>query len=37
VLAQLGLLMTFQLVGDALVKLFGIALSGPLCGMLPRR
>jgi holin-like protein len=33
-LAQLGLLMTFQLIGEALVDLFGIAFPGSLCGML---
>jgi holin-like protein len=33
-LAQLGLLMTFQLIGEAVVSLLGIAFPGPLCGML---
>jgi LrgA family len=34
VLAQLGLLMTFQLTGEALVTVTGIPFPGPLCGML---
>ena len=33
-LAQLGLLMTFQFVGEALVTVTGIPFPGPLCGML---
>jgi len=33
-LAQLGLLMTFQLIGEAVVSLVGIPFPGPLCGML---
>jgi holin-like protein len=33
-LAQLGLLMTFQLIGEAVVSLLGIPFPGPLCGML---
>jgi putative effector of murein hydrolase LrgA (UPF0299 family) len=33
-LAQLGLLMLFQLVGEALVTSIGIPFPGPLCGML---
>ena len=33
-LAQLGLLMTFQLIGEAVVSLAGIPFPGPLCGML---
>jgi holin-like protein len=33
-LAQLGLLMTFQLMGEAVVSLLGIPFPGPLCGML---
>src|SRR6516165_8812375 len=33
-LAQLGLLMVFQLVGEVLVTLTGIPFPGPLCGML---
>ena len=32
-LAQLGLLMTFQFLGEALVTLSGIPFPGPLCGM----
>jgi holin-like protein len=34
VLAQLGLLMMFQFIGEALVTLSGIPFPGPLCGML---
>jgi holin-like protein len=34
VLAQLGLLMMFQFVGEALVTSIGIPFPGPLCGML---
>jgi holin-like protein len=34
VLAQLGLLMMFQLIGEALVNSLGIPFPGPLCGML---
>jgi holin-like protein len=34
VLAQLGLLMTFQFIGEALVSVTGIPFPGPLCGML---
>jgi holin-like protein len=34
VLAQLGLLMTFQFIGEALVTAIGIPFPGPLCGML---
>lgn len=33
-LGQLGLLMTFQLIGEALVNAAGIPFPGPLCGML---
>jgi putative effector of murein hydrolase LrgA (UPF0299 family) len=33
-LAQLGLLMMFQFIGEALVTLLGIPFPGPLCGML---
>jgi holin-like protein len=33
-LAQLGLLMLFQFIGETLVTAFGIPLPGPLCGML---
>jgi holin-like protein len=33
-LAQLGLLMTFQLLGEAVVSSVGIPFPGPLCGML---
>jgi putative effector of murein hydrolase LrgA (UPF0299 family) len=33
-LAQLGLLMTFQLIGEVVVSLLGIPFPGPLCGML---
>jgi holin-like protein len=33
-LAQLGLLMTFQLIGEASVASLGIPFPGPLCGML---
>ena len=33
-LAQLGLLMMFQLIGEAVVSLLGIPFPGPLCGML---
>ena len=33
-LAQLGLLMLFQFVGETLVTVFGIPFPGPLCGML---
>jgi holin-like protein len=32
-LVQLGLLMTFQLIGEALVALSGIPFPGPLCGL----
>jgi holin-like protein len=34
VLAQLGLLMMFQFIGEALVTLTGVPFPGPLCGML---
>jgi holin-like protein len=34
VLTQLGLLMTFQFAGEALVTSVGISFPGPLCGML---
>jgi holin-like protein len=34
VLAQLGILMMFQFVGEALVTSVGIPFPGPLCGML---
>jgi holin-like protein len=34
VLAQLGLLMTFQVIGEALVTSIGIPFPGSLCGML---
>jgi holin-like protein len=34
VLAQLGLLMMFQLIGEAVVNSLGIPFPGPLCGML---
>jgi putative effector of murein hydrolase LrgA (UPF0299 family) len=33
-LAQLGLLMMFQLIGEAVVSSLGIPFPGPLCGML---
>ena len=33
-LAQLGLLMTFQFIGEALVTAIGVPFPGPLCGML---
>ena len=33
-LAQLGLLMMFQFIGEALMTLTGIPFPGPLCGML---
>lgn len=33
-LAQLGLLMTFQLIGEAVVASIRIPFPGPLCGML---
>lgn len=33
-LAQLGLLMMFQFIGEALVTASGIPFPGPLCGML---
>jgi len=33
-LGQLGLLMTFQLMGEALVSAAGIPFPGSLCGML---
>lgn len=33
-LAQLGLLMMFQLIGEAVVASLGIPFPGPLCGML---
>ena len=33
-LAQLGLLMLFQFVGETLVTVLGIPFPGPLCGML---
>jgi holin-like protein len=33
-LAQLGLLMFFQVIGESLVTLLGIPFPGPLCGML---
>lgn len=32
-LAQLGFLMMFQFIGEAMVTLFGIPFPGPLCGM----
>jgi len=34
VLTQLGLLLTFQFIGEALVTSLGIPFPGPLCGML---
>jgi holin-like protein len=34
VLAQLGILMMFQFLGEALVTSVGIPFPGPLCGML---
>jgi holin-like protein len=34
VLAQLGLLMMFQFIGEVLVTSSGIPFPGPLCGML---
>jgi holin-like protein len=34
VLTQLGILMMFQFVGEALVASVGISFPGPLCGML---
>jgi len=34
VLAQLGILMMFQFLGEALVSSVGIPFPGPLCGML---
>jgi holin-like protein len=34
VLQQLALLMAFQLIGEAIVKVLGIPFPGPLCGML---
>jgi holin-like protein len=33
-LAQLGLLMFFQLIGESLVAVLGVPLPGALCGML---
>jgi holin-like protein len=33
-LAQLGLLMMFQFIGEAVVTALGIPFPGPLCGML---
>jgi holin-like protein len=33
-LAQLALLMAFQLIGEVVVKLLAIPFPGPLCGML---
>jgi holin-like protein len=33
-LAQLGLLMMFQLIGEVVVSSLGIPFPGPLCGML---
>jgi holin-like protein len=33
-LAQLALLMGFQLIGEATVKCLGVPFPGPLCGML---
>ena len=33
-LAQLGILMMFQFIGEALVTSVGIPFPGPLCGML---
>jgi len=33
VLAQFGLLTTFQFLGEALVTLSGVPFPGPLCGM----
>jgi holin-like protein len=33
VLVQLGILMMFQFVGEALVSSVGIPFPGPLCGM----
>ena len=33
-LQQLALLMAFQLIGEAIVKVLGIPFPGPLCGML---
>ena len=32
-LIQLGVLMMFQFIGEALVTLTGIPFPGPLCGM----
>jgi len=34
VLTQLGLVLTFQFIGEALVTSLGIPFPGPLCGML---
>jgi holin-like protein len=31
---QLGVLMTFQFIGEALVTVIGVPFPGPLCGML---
>jgi holin-like protein len=33
-LTQVALLMTFQWIGDTLVKSLGVSFPGPLCGML---
>jgi len=33
-LAQLGLLMAFQFIGETLVSAIGVSFPGPLCGML---
>jgi holin-like protein len=33
-LAQLGLLMTFQLIGEVVAAAIGLPFPGPLCGML---
>jgi holin-like protein len=32
-LQQLAILMAFQLIGEAIVKILGIPFPGPLCGM----
>jgi holin-like protein len=33
-LMQIGLLLAFQFIGEAVVKTLGVAFPGPLCGML---
>jgi holin-like protein len=33
-LCQLGLLVTFQLAGEAVVSVLGVPFPGPLCGMM---